>query len=137
MAFYEPNRGQPRAPPCPPPWFAEWDQRDQRWLYINTQTNERTFEHPHPNYQQGGYGGNYPPQQGGNYPPQQGGYGGGGYGQQSGNFGEGYQQQPPPHKKDHKAMEYGALGAVGGVVAGAFAMHEGEKIRELPAFTHH
>ena len=124
MAFYEPNQGSQRPPPCPPPWYAEWDSRDQRWLYINPQDGERTFEHPHPNYQQAGYGGGYPPQQGGY---------GGGYGQRGGEYGRDYPQPPAPQHKDHRGLEYGALGAVGGVVAGAFAMHEGEKIREFCA----
>jgi hypothetical protein len=73
MSHYPPQQQQ--SPALPPPWLAEWDQRDQRWLFVNPQTGQRTFEHPHPTYQpQGGYGGGYP-QQGG-YPPQ-GGYGAG------------------------------------------------------------
>lgn len=121
MSYY-PQQQQPQHPPLPPPWYAEWDQRDQRYIFINPETRERTFEHPHPNYQQQGYGGY--PQQG------QGGYGGGAYAQEQGGYQEGYQQQAPP-QKSHKGLEYGALGAVGGLVAGAFAMHEGEKIRKL------
>ena len=106
--------------------MAEWDQRDQRWLFVNPQTGQRTFEHPHPTYQpQGGYGGGYP-QQGG-YPPQ-GGYGAG-YPPQQPSYGGGYPPQQQPPKKDHKALEYGALGAVAGVAVGALAMHEGHKIR--------
>lgn len=116
MSYYPQQQAQ--HPPLPPPWYAEWDQRDQRYLFINPQTGERTFEHPHPTYQQS-YGQpqyNQPPP--GQYEQQQ-------YGQQAG---YGYQQQQPPKQNSHKGLEYGALGAVGGLVAGAVAMHEGEKI---------
>ena len=33
-------------PQVPPPWIAEWDARDNRWLYVNRETGERTFEYP-------------------------------------------------------------------------------------------
>ena len=112
MSYY-PQQQQPQHSPLPSPWYAEWDQRDRRYVYINPQTNQRTFEHPHPTYQQqgnyGGYGRGYNEQQ------QQ----GAGYG------------QPPQAHNNHKAMEYGALGVVGGLVTGALAMHEGEKLRKL------
>lgn len=120
--------------PLPPPWYAEWDERDRRWVYINPQNGERTFEHPHPNYNGGGGSGGYG---GGGYGGGGGGYGGPGRGYEGeqrgyggGGYGGGY-EQPPPHHKDHSGMKYGAMGAVGGLVAGAFAMHEGEKIRKL------
>lgn len=134
MAYYP--QQQPQHPPLPPPWRSEWDQRDQRYVFINPQTGERTFQPPHQTYQpQGNYGG---------YPPQQGGYGGG-YNQQQANYGGGYgqpqggyqqgahpQQPPPPQARDHKAMQYGAIGAVAGLAVGGLAMYEGEKIRKLP-----
>jgi hypothetical protein len=131
MAYYPQQQSQP--PPLPPPWRSEWDQRDQRYVFVNPQTGERTFQPPHQPYPpQGNYGG---------YPPQQGGYGGGGYNQPQGNYGGGYgqpqggYQQPPPAQpqaKDHKAMQYGAIGAVAGLAVGGLAMYEGEKIRKLP-----
>jgi hypothetical protein len=134
MAYYPPQQSQ--HPPLPPPWRSEWDQRDQRYVFINPQTGERTFQFPQQTYPpQGNYGG---------YPPQQGGYGGGGYNQQQGNYGGGYgqpqggpqqgaprAQPPPPQAKDHKAMQYGAIGAVAGLAVGGLAMYEGEKIRKL------
>jgi len=158
---YSPQPG----PPLPPPWHAEWDQRAQRWLFINPQTGQRTFDHPHPNQQPGyggppqgyggppqgysgpppGYGG--PPQGYGGHPPGYGGppqgyagppqgYGGPpqGYGgpPPAAGYGRGSppQQSPPPQQhKDHSGLKYGALGAVAGIAAGAFAMHEGDKIR--------
>jgi hypothetical protein len=127
MSYYP---QQTQHPPLPPPWYAEWDQRDQRYVFINPQTGERTFQHPHPTYQpQGGY-------------PPQGGYGGQAYpqqqtyGQQQGYQQAGYVQQssPPPApqpRDNHNALKYGALGAVGGLVAGGLAMHEADKIRKL------
>jgi hypothetical protein len=112
---------QSQHPPLPPPWRSEWDQRDQRYVFINPQTGERTFQPPHQTYQpQGNYAG-YPPQQGG-YGQPQGGYPQGGH----------PQQPPPPQARDHKAMQYGAIGAVAGLAVGGLAMYEGEKIRKLP-----
>lgn len=127
MSYY-PQQQQAQHPPLPPPWYAEWDQRDQRYVFINPQTNQRTLEHPHPTYQQQSNYGGYP-QHGGS---------GRGYNQQQqqGSYGVGYQQggyqtgAPPHAQNSHQAMEYGALGLVGGVVTGAFAMHEGEKLRK-------
>jgi hypothetical protein len=122
MAYYPPQQSQ--HPPLPPPWHSEWDQRDQRYVFINPQTGERTFQPPHQNYPpQGNYGG---------YPPQQGNYSGG-YSQPQGGYQQGGPpaQPPPPQAKDHKAMQYGAIGAVAGLAVGGLAMYEGEKIRKL------
>jgi hypothetical protein len=93
------------------PWIVEWDNREERWLFINEQTGERTFQHPG----QGGGGYN------------QGGYGGGGYGQQGG--GDCYEERKEEKKGGH-GMLYGGLGAAAGLAAGAGLMYEGEKIRE-------
>jgi hypothetical protein len=123
--------GQQGRPQPPPPWIAEWDSRDNRWLFVNQQTGERTFEFPQGGYggqqsygQQGGYGG----QQGG-YGGQQGGYGGqqGGYGGQQGNYGGGYAAPPPEQHKSHTGRN-AALGVGAGLVGGALLMHEGEKV---------
>ena len=38
--------GNSGPPQVPPPWIARWDDRDQRWLFINEQTGERTFDFP-------------------------------------------------------------------------------------------
>lgn len=47
-------------PPVSPPWVAEWDSRDNRWLYVNRETGERTFEHPqNQGYRGQGQGGFY------------------------------------------------------------------------------
>lgn len=37
---------QQGPPPVSPPWYAEWDTRDSRWLFVNQQTGERTFTYP-------------------------------------------------------------------------------------------
>lgn len=43
-------------PQVPAPWVAEWDSRDNRWLYVNRETGERTFEYPQTRgYDQGNY----------------------------------------------------------------------------------
>ncbi|KAF7115160.1 hypothetical protein CNMCM5793_001394 [Aspergillus hiratsukae] len=87
--------GQP-APPqdLPYPWVARWDERDQRWFYVNEQTGERSWERP--------YGGVSA-------------YGERSYGQPQSSYGyeggyEGGYEQPRPEHKDHSMM-YGAAGA--------------------------
>jgi len=46
------GQGQGRgAPPnVPRPWYAEWDDRENRWVFINEENGRRTHEYP------GGYG---------------------------------------------------------------------------------
>lgn len=142
---YAPPQGQQNShPPLPPGWYSEYDLRERRTVFINQQTGQRSFAFPSSSYQQqGGYG-----QQG--YGQQS------GYGQQPQEYGQqlqGYGQQPQGYNQqsqgyglspqgyiqtshaaaapnNHKAMEYGGLGALGGVMVGAFGMHEYEK-REL------
>ncbi len=103
-------------PPVSPPWMAEWDGRDNRWLFINQQTGERTFNYPGPGQSmgaQGGYGGNQGQYNQGSYNPTQGNQqkqGGGG-----------------------NAWKYAAAGGVG-LVGGALAVHEGEKIRKFSIY---
>jgi hypothetical protein len=48
------NRDQP--PPVYYPWIVEWDDRDNRWLFINQQTGERTFNYPGQGGGRGGMG---------------------------------------------------------------------------------
>jgi hypothetical protein len=101
------NSGPQGAPQVPPPWRAVWDDRDGRWLFINEQNGERTFEHPG---HSGGYGGgSY------NQGPPQAQYGG-------------YEQQQQP-KKNHN-LAYGAMGAAAGLAGGALLMHEGEEVKQ-------
>lgn len=127
-AGYGSGSGGPPPPPqdLPYPWVAHWDGQAGRYIFINEQNGERTWEHPgygggggygqQPSYGGGGYGGGY----GGG--PQ--GYGGG----EGGGYGGGYppQQEKP---KNHNMM-YGAGGAALGLAGGAMMMHEGEEIRE-------
>ncbi|GIK00643.1 hypothetical protein Aspvir_004670 [Aspergillus viridinutans] len=91
------------APPrdLPYPWVARWDDRDQRWFYVNEQTGERSWERPY-GQRQPSYG----------YE--------GGYGQPQGQR---------PEQKDHSMM-YGAAAGAAGLVGGALLMHEGEKIHD-------
>jgi hypothetical protein len=112
-------------PPVSPPWYAEWDGRENRWLFVNQQTGERTFNYPGPGYaqQQGSYGG---PQ--GGYGYGQGGYSNqGAYNQGSYNPTNNYQQQEEQKKQGGNGWKYAAAG-VAGVAGGALLMHEGENI---------
>lgn len=129
MSYYnEESRGyygqnQPQSSSGPPqvpyPWVAEWDERDGRWIYINRDNGERTFQHPQPSYGGGGGYGERSYEQG---------YGGQGYGGQEQR--EYYEQQP--EKKDHTVRNT-VLGAAAGVLGGALLMHEGEKVGESTA----
>ncbi|GAB7357136.1 hypothetical protein MBLNU459_g7931t2 [Dothideomycetes sp. NU459] len=89
------------APQVPPPWRAVWEERERRWLFINEANGERTFEYPRQGY-------------------------GGGYGQQQGQYSEQGRQQ----QKHGNGLAYGALGAAGGLAAGALLMHEGEEVKD-------
>jgi hypothetical protein len=116
-----------QPPPVSPPWYAEWDSRENRWLFVNQQTGERTFNQPGAGYsqQQGNYGA--PPQQGG-YGYGQGGYSNQGAYQQTGydpSRGSGYQHEE--HKSGGNGMKYAAAGAAG-LAGGALLMHESDNI---------
>ncbi|RHZ56690.1 uncharacterized protein CDV56_107149 [Aspergillus thermomutatus] len=103
------------APPqdLPYPWVARWDDRDQRWFYVNEQTGERSWERPY-----GGSGGGAS-------------YGERSYGQPQPSYGYegGYAQPQQQEHKDHSMM-YGAAAGAAGLVGGALLMHEGEKIHD-------
>ncbi|KAL6709857.1 hypothetical protein ACN47E_000642 [Coniothyrium glycines] len=109
-------------PPVSPPWVAEWDGRDNRWLFLNQQTGERTFTYPGPGYaqQQGNYGG----AQGG-YGQNQGAYGQSAYDPHASNRYEQEQHQ----KSGGNGWKYAAAGAAG-VAGGALLMHEGEEFKD-------
>jgi len=107
-------------PQVHPPWRAVWDDRDNRWLYINEQNGERTFEHPgHGNYNNYGSNNNYNNNNSGYYPPQQ---------QQQQYYPEEQQRAEKKHGGGH-GMAYGAMGAAAGLAGGALLMHEGEEVR--------
>lgn len=98
------------SPQVPPPWIAEWDGRENRYIYFNQETGQRTFEPPQQQYH-GGAG----------YSQQQ--YGAG-YGSQE-QRGEYYEQQPQKPDHSHRNM---ALVGVAGLAGGALLMHEGEEV---------
>jgi hypothetical protein len=100
------SRHEPPPQP-PPPWVAEWDQQDERWIFVNRETGERTRQFPQ-------YSGGY---QGG------GGYGGGAYG-------GGQYQQEEQRKPGGHGLAYGAAGAAAGLAGGALLMHEGDNISQ-------
>lgn len=96
--------GHPRVPA---PWIAEWDPQNDRWLYINRETGQRTFETPQESSYVESYGGDY----GTNYARQ--------------SPGDYYPQEPPQESHTRRNM---ALGAGAGIVGGALLMHEGGKV---------
>ena len=104
----------------PHPWISRWDEREQRYIYINEMTGERSWTPPQPGGQSQGYGG------------------GGGYG-------SGYSQQPygdEGQREGHhggggggsNAAAWGIGGAALGLGAGALLMHEGEEMSEFLCF---
>jgi len=135
---YPPPQHSQQPPPVSSPWYAEWDQRENRWVFVNQQNGERTFQYPGPGYaqQQGNYGA----------PPPQGGYG---YGQDGYSNQGAYQQsaydptrsgQQQEEKSGGNGWKYAAAG-VAGVAGGALLMHESDKIGTYPsthpAYLHH
>jgi hypothetical protein len=108
-------------PPVSLPWHTEWDARDNRWLFVNQQTGERTFTYPGPGFSQ----------QQGSYGSPQGGYGNnqGGYSNQGmyDPTNSSYQQQEHEKKQGGNGWKYAAAGAAG-VAGGALLMHEGHEI---------
>jgi len=88
----------PPPPQVPYPWRPQWDDRERRYIFVNEQNGERTWE--------------FPGRQGGNY-------GGEAYEQRA---------PPQQQKSGGHGMMYGALGAAAGLAGGALLMHEGDKI---------
>ncbi|TKX21746.1 hypothetical protein C1H76_6242 [Elsinoe australis] len=45
------NNSQPSGPPpqVPRPWRAEWDGREEKWVFINEETGDRTHRNPSDN----------------------------------------------------------------------------------------
>ena len=119
-----------QQPQVPYPWVARWEYREQRYVYINEQTGERSWTPPGQGQGQG-YGG----EQRGVYGYQQNQYSNGGYGQQQGEYSSGgygqqqnqYSSERREEKKGHgNAAAWGVGGAALGLGAGALLMHEGE-----------
>lgn len=102
------GQSQQGPPQVYPPWRAVWEEG--RWLFINEQTGQRTFEHPgsQGNYSNQGYSGGY------NAGPPQASYA---------------QTQAQKSGGNHNLM-YGAMGAAAGLAGGALLMHEGHEVKE-------
>lgn len=43
---YQHQPPPPRGPPAPQGWVTEFDQRNQRWFYVDTSTGRGQWEHP-------------------------------------------------------------------------------------------
>jgi hypothetical protein len=121
------QRGIPPPPQVAYTWRAIWEAQAGRYLFVNEQTGQRTFDFPQQHAPQSRYGG------GGGYDREQGGYGqeyprqGGGYGGQS--YGQGSYEPTAQPKKNHHYGEMALAGAAG-LAGGAVLMHEGGKVRE-------
>ncbi|KAL9617129.1 MAG: hypothetical protein Q9160_008072 [Pyrenula sp. 1 TL-2023] len=113
QGYVSPQGYSTGAPQVPPPWIARWEEQDQRWLFINEQTGERTSEFPQQRteYYQGGVN------------PQSGYY-------QSGTTLGGNQYYEEKHESRGHGAAYGAAGAAAGLAGGALLMHEGQKIEQ-------
>lgn len=132
------NSSYNNPPSVPYPWRADWDDREQRCVYIHQETGERVWEYDEVIRRTSGYqSGDYQQGAAGEYHFQQpSGYqqGGEDYSEQSGGYGrrEGYyesEQVEATSGGGGHGMAYGALGAAAGLAAGAGKMYEGEKIR--------
>ncbi|KAJ5166814.1 uncharacterized protein N7482_005595 [Penicillium canariense] len=88
--------------PLPPGWTAQYVAEEQRYIFINQRTGERSWTHPSP---PSNYGGPAPR----GYPPSSAGPGG----------------APQNHN-----MLYGGVGLAAGLAGGAFMMHEHDKHKE-------
>lgn len=125
MSYYNNSysSGPPPPPQLPPPWIAEWDSRDNRYVFLNRETGERQWNPPQQQYggnpgYDGGYGG---------------GYGGSSYGGPGpANYGDPrtYEQEPVREEKKSHGWMGAALGAAAGLAGGAFLMHEGHEVKE-------
>lgn len=101
------NRGPPPPPQVPYPWQARWDERDRRYVFVNEQTGERSFEMPGNGYSGGGYGGG---------------------GQERRYESETVTEDSHRRGGGGHGMMYAGLGAAAGLAGGAFLMHESGNI---------
>jgi hypothetical protein len=93
--------------PLPPGWTAQYVAEEQRYIFINQRTGERSLTHPSP---PSNYGGPAPR----GYPPSSAGPGG-------------------APQKNHN-MLYGGVGLAAGLAGGAFVMHEHDKRKWFRGF---
>ncbi|KAK0277735.1 hypothetical protein LTR35_009571 [Friedmanniomyces endolithicus] len=104
--YYSNDNDRPPPPQVPYPWRPEWDARERRYIFVNEQNGERTWDYP-------------------------GGYGGGGYERREEVITEeqrGYGEQQRRQGGGHSGLMYGAMGAAAGLAGGAFLMHESGNI---------
>ncbi|TKA77301.1 hypothetical protein B0A55_04340 [Friedmanniomyces simplex] len=105
--YYSNDNDRPPPPQVPYPWRPHWDDRERRYIFVNEQNGERTWD----------------------FPGREGGYGGGGYERQEVIEEREYgQQQQQRQGGGHSGLMYGALGAAAGLAGGAILMHEGDRI---------
>lgn len=107
---YQQHPPQQQSQQLPHPWVSRWDEREQRYIYINEMTGERSWTAPG---QGQGYGG-----------------GGGEFGQNYGGERQGEENQHGGGGGGSNAAAWGMGGAAVGLGAGALLMHEGEEIGE-------
>ncbi|KAK4545101.1 hypothetical protein LTR36_003652 [Oleoguttula mirabilis] len=133
--YYESSNNNAAPPPqVAYPWRAQWDDRERRYIFVNEQSGERTWELPN----RGGYGNMqqetqtttyYDEQRGGGQQYGGGGqqYGGGGYSGEQ----RVYQSEEVEQKKSggHGLM-YGAMGAAAGLAGGVFLAHEAGNVKD-------
>ncbi|KAJ6115243.1 hypothetical protein N7486_001021 [Penicillium sp. IBT 16267x] len=103
-------QGSPQGhggPPLPPGWTAQYVAEEQRYIFINQHTGERSWTHP-------GHTSNYGSPAPRGYPPSSAGPGG-------------------APQKNHN-MLYGGAGLAAGLAGGAFMMHEHEKLLYFAAY---
>ncbi|EMC95882.1 hypothetical protein BAUCODRAFT_34647 [Baudoinia panamericana UAMH 10762] len=87
---------RPPPPQCPYPWRPHWDDRERRYIFINEQTGERTWDFP----DRRGY-----------------------VGETTTTYPEGRRGESQRHGGGH-GMMYGAMAGVAGLAGGAFLAHE-------------
>ncbi|KAK3669906.1 hypothetical protein LTR78_010217 [Recurvomyces mirabilis] len=120
------NSNIPPPPQVPYPWRPHWQEREGRYIFVNEQNGERTWEFP-------GRRGGYETETTTTTYSQQ---GGGGYGRGYGGEERVYEQDTYTQRESERrgggghGMMYGAMGAAAGLAGGAFLMHEGGKIED-------
>lgn len=113
---------QPPPPNCPYPWRAHWDDREHRYYFINSETNEIIWDIEEVKRRAGCYETSYTDANTS-------------YHREEAGIHEGGHQSYPvvgeaeKHGSD-RGLAYGALGVVGGVAAGAGLIYAGDKISE-------
>jgi hypothetical protein len=108
MSYQYPQQsyGQGGPPQLAYPWTSEWDYQSNRYIFLNRETGQRTFEYPAQSY---GSNQNYAS------------------GRSYNQYEERQSSPQEPQAKSHTGRNV-ALGAIAGLAGGALLMHEGEKV---------